>query len=259
MNELNNYVNEVLHADCVEILSKFPENSIDLIITDPPYGVDFDDKFYDDSNSTVFENNEVWIYNMSRVLKENSHLYIFIPTLQIERWITAIRKFLRFNNILALQVYQTNKASSIKNNFTFDLQLVIFASKSKAKRFNKVNWIPTSSSWLRDKRNKNPQPFTYQYPSFIKPKIARPNTKPNEMIKRIHPNEKNPQLIKFWIEMSSNPNEIVLDPFCGSGSTGVAAWLADRNFILIEKNLEYFSRARKRIINLFQQTKITDF
>ena len=259
MSILKKFINKVINADCMEILNLFPDNSIDLIITDPPYGVNFDDEFYDDSASNVFDNYLEWLDEMSRVLKEHSHIYIFIPTLQIDKWIKEIRNFFNFNNVLALQVYQTNKASSIKNNFTFDLQLVIYASKNKAKKFNSVNWVPTSSSWLRDKRNPNPQPYTYQYPSFINSRIIRANTKPNEIIKRLHPNEKNQQLIKYWIEMSSDSNELVLDPFCGSGSTGEAARISNRRFILIEKNEEYFKRAEERMKKLMLQKKITEF
>ena len=259
MKNLGRYLNKVLHADCIEILKLFSNNSIDLIITDPPYGVNFEAEFYDDSSSTVFDNYELWLSEMSRILKEHSHIYIFIPSLHVDRWIKGVRKFFNFNNVLALQVFQTNRASSIKNNFAFDLQLVIYASKNKAKKFNKVNWIPTSSSWLKDKRNPNPQPYTHQYPSFINPKIARANTKPNEINKRLHPNEKNPYLIKYWIEMSSNIKEIILDPFCGSGSTGEAAWIVNRNFILIEKNQEYYKIAEERMKNLMVQKKLTEF
>jgi DNA modification methylase len=237
----------------------FPDNSIDLIITDPPYGVNFEDEYYDDSAATVFDNYKDWLAEMSRILVEHSHIYIFVPTLQIDKWIYEVRNFFNFNNIISLQVYQTNRASSIKNNFTFDLQLVIFASKGKARQFNKVNWIPTSSSWLRDKRNPDPQPYTHLYPSFINSKIIRANTKPNEKIKRLHQNEKNPNLIKYWIEMSSETNDIVLDPFCGSGSIGEAAWMSNRRFILIEKNEEYFKRAEERMKKLMKQKKITQF
>jgi len=53
---LKKFINKVINADCMEILNLFPDNSIDLIITDPPYGVNFDDEFYDDSASNVFDN-----------------------------------------------------------------------------------------------------------------------------------------------------------------------------------------------------------
>ncbi len=257
--EINQYLNKLICADCIEIFNSIPDNSIDLIITDPPYGVNFEEGLYNDSASVVFDDYGKWLEEMSRLLKNHSHIYLFVPTLQVEKWIAEVKDYFKFNNILALQVYQTNKSSSIKNNFTYDLQLVIYASKDKAKDFNKVKWIPTSSSWLKDKRNSNPQPYTYQYPSFINSKIVRANTKPNDKIKRLHPNEKNPQLIRFLIEMSSLPKEIVLDPFCGSGTTGEAAWLADRQFILIEKNAEYFKIVRERMKNLMMQKKLTEF
>jgi len=259
MLDLKKYINKVINSDCMDILQIFPDETIDLIITDPPYGVNFDNEFYDDSTSVVFEKYQEWLNEMSRVLKMNSHIYIFVPSLHIDKWIKGVRKSLNFNNVIALQVYQTNRTSSIKNNLTFDLQLVIFGSKDKAKDFNQVKWIPTSSSWLRDKRNTNPQLFTYQYPSFINSKIIRANTKPNETIKRIHPNEKNPKLIQYWIEMSSTSNSIILDPFCGSGSTGEAAWKSNRNFILIEKNTEYYKRAKERLKRIMLQKKITDY
>lgn len=252
-------INKVINADCMEIFKNINDNSIDLIITDPPYGVNFEEGLYDDSTSAVFDNYGKWLEEMARILKKHSHLYLFVPTLQVEKWITEVKVHLRFNNLLALQVYQTNTSSSIKNNFTYDLQLIIYASKNKAKDFNKVKWIPTSSSWLKDKRNTNPQPFTYQYPSFINSNIVRANTKPNDRIKRLHPNEKNPQILRYWIEMSSLVKEIVLDPFSGSGTTGEAAWLADRQFILIEKNEQYFKIVKKRMKNLMKQKRLTEF
>ena len=141
--------------------------------------------------------------------------------------------FFKFNNLIGTQVYQTNISSNIKNNFTFDLQLIIYASKGIPRKFNDVDWIPTSKSWLKDKRNPEPRLYTYQYPSYIDHRIERANTKPNKQYKRFHPNEKNPYLIRHWIEMSSEPDDILLDPFCGSASTAVAAWQTNRKFIMI--------------------------
>lgn len=256
---IDEYINKVIKGDCLEILEKFPENSIDLIITDPPYGVNFSEGKYDDSSEVVFNNYKKWLEELKRVLKVKHHIYFFVPTLEIDRWITAIKDVLNFNNLIATQVFQTNKTSNIKNNFTFDLQLIIFASKDKAKNFNDVDWIPTSNSWLRDKRNANPRKFTYQYPSFISSKIIRANVKPNKDYKLLHPNEKNPDLIKNFIKMSSNQFDIILDPFCGSASTAVAAWRSNRKFIMIEKDPEYFAIAKRRIINLTTQMKINQF
>lgn len=74
--------------------------------------------------------------------------------------------------------------------------------------------------------------------------------------KSYHPNEKNVDLIKFLIEVATNRDEIVFDSFMGSGSTGVACANADRKFIGIELNKEYFNIACERIYNATRQLKL---
>ncbi|KKK57864.1 hypothetical protein LCGC14_3050190, partial [marine sediment metagenome] len=107
--EINQYLNKVICADCIEIFNSLPDNSIDLIITDPPYGVNFEEGLYNDSASVVFDDYGKWLEEMSRVLKIHSHIYLFVPTLQLEKWIVKVKNNFKFNNLLALQVYQTNK------------------------------------------------------------------------------------------------------------------------------------------------------
>ena len=246
-------------GDCLDLFQLIPESYVDLIITDPPYGVDFKGGLYNDSKESVFENVVSWMKEMHRVLKDAAHCYIFVPTLEIDKWIAAFRQFFEFKNVLATQTFLTNQTSSIKNNFSFDLQLLLFGSKGKAHDFNKVDWIPTSGSWLRDKRNKNPKKFTYEYPSYIYYDLYRSNTKPNNIVKRIHPNEKNPELIANFIKISSNVNDLVLDPFAGSGSTAVAAWNSNRRYVAFEKDETYCRAAQKRLKTLLNQQKMTDF
>ncbi len=259
LKDLKMMTNNIILGDCLDVLPEFPECSIDLVITDPPYGVNFENDHYDDSAESVFNIYHKWLKQIFRILKDNSHLYVFIPTLEINKWISGVKDFFKFNNLIGTQVYQTNISSNVQNNFTFDLQLIIYASKGKPRKFNDVDWIPTSKSWLKDKRNPKPRLYTYQYPSYIDHRVQRANTKPNKQNKRFHPNEKNPNLIRHWIEMSSEPDEIVLDPFCGSASTAVAAWQSNRKFIMIEKNVEYYKVANERLKKLMSQKKITQF
>ena len=87
----------------------------------------------------------------------------------------------------------------------------------KRQPLNKVDWIKSSESWQNDKRNPNPKQYSYQYTSII-PKEYRANIKTNDQIKTAHPTEKNHDLIRRLIEVHSNPNDIVLDCFCGVGS-----------------------------------------
>jgi site-specific DNA-methyltransferase (adenine-specific) len=228
---------KLYHDDCLNVLKQLDNDSVDLVLTDVPYGVDFKNDFFDDSKEYVFTHYEQWISEMHRVLKEGSHCYIFIPTLEVDKWVYMVKKYFTFKNIITARIYTTG--NYLKNNFSYNSQFVIYCSKGKAKPFNKVDAIKTSQAWLKDKRNKNPKPYTYNYPSFM-PDYFFSNVKGN-CKHAVHPNQKNVDFQKFLIELSTNENDTVLDPFMGSGSCGEASILCNRNFIGIEQDEEYYN------------------
>jgi DNA modification methylase len=213
---------------------------VDLIITDPPYGVGYRNCEYDDSEEHVLEMIDVWMYKMSEHLKEGKHCYIFVPTLQLDHWISAVKKYFNFNNVITIRKYSGGRY--IKNNYNFVTQQVLFCSKGKAERLRKVDWIPSSDWWLNDSRNPDPKPYTYLYPNFLYGEFSNCHNS-----KKVHPNEKNVNLIKKFIEVSSDEDDIVLDPFMGSGTTGVAAKLANRKFIGNDANKKWYEYAKDRI------------
>lgn len=239
---------DLRQGDCLEVMRDIPDGSIDAVITDPPYGVDFQkNNLFNDSKEYVSEIREKWLSEMARVLKDGHHLYLFIPTKGAGQWLVAVEKYFTIYNILSGRTYTSSVY--LKNNFQFNNQLIIYAAKGTAKRLNAVDFIKTSKSWFNDKRNKNPKEFTYNYPAFLwqdETKIFA-NTKTTAASKERHPCEKNPTLIEFFVRLSTDEEETVLDPFMGSGSTGVAAKNLNRNFIGIELDEEYFEIAKKRI------------
>ncbi len=239
-------LNNVIHGDTTKLLPLFKSESIDMICTDPPYGTEQKGFGYDDSQKYVFKYYDFWVKQMARVLKPHCHLYLFVPTLLVDYWVAKVRKYLTYLNLVSLRCFVNNRFP-IKNNFCFDAQYVIFASKGSSKNLNQVDWIPTSTTWLYDKRNTNPKLFTYLYPSFINDDIIHANTKANDQVKRYHPNEKNPLLIKRFIEMSTNKGDLVADFFCGSGNTLIASLDAGRKCIGIEKNKTYYEMIAQRI------------
>lgn len=234
------------NEDCLEVLKKLEDNSIDLIITDPPYAVNFS-KGFDDSKETVKKILPDLVENYYRILKEGSHLYIFVPVKEIGMFIEEFSKKFTLYNILATRTYTQNMY--LKNNFSFNNQLILYLAKGKAKNFNKVDFIKTSDSWLKDKRNKNQHEFTYQYPAFF-PEYIFSNTKStskNGKKTKRHPCEKSVEFEKNLILLSSNEGDTVLDSFMGGGTTGVACQETNRNFIGMELNKEYFQIAKERI------------
>ena len=235
---------KLYNADCMEVMSDIGEGSVDLILTDPPYGVEFS-KGFNDSLEHVKEHIENWLDKFYDILKETGHVYIFVPNKEIDLWVGAVKQAgFKLMNILSTRTY-TNSLY-LKNNFSFNNQLIIFASKGKAKRLNRVDYIPTSEAWLNDKRNKNPKPFTYSYPSFL-PFFS--NEKKTMKSKKIgeHPCSKSVNFAEFLIQLSSNEGDVVLDPFMGGGSIGVACKNLNRNFIGIELDETYFNIAKDRL------------
>lgn len=232
--------------DCLEVFSNLPDNSIDLIIQDPPFGVNFENnKHYKDSEEYVFNNIDNWLKEEERILKNNSHIYTYVPVLQVDKWLSKIREYFTFKNIITLPSHSN---ISTGNNFKFNTQFIIYASKNKPKKFNKVNFFRTSDDWYHDSRNENPTLYTYEYPSFVPFTYA--NIRTNAKRKKLHPNEKNIEFIKFLVKISSNKDDLVLDPFCGSGSTIVACLLTGRKSIGIEKNKKWITICERRLKNI---------
>ena len=231
--------------DCLEGMRMLPDNSVDVIVTDVPYGVNYS-KGFNDSKEHVSSCMDDWLKEMYRVLKPGCHCYVFIPTKEAPMWLSSIAKIFQLNNILATRTYTSS--TYLKNNFSFNNQPVVYCSKGKAKAFNQVDFFETSEAWFNDKRNKNPKKYTYAYPAFIQNVFG--NTKANAQTKDRHPCEKNHELIEFFIKISTNENEVVLEPFVGGGSTIVGAINAGRQYIGFELSEEYFEMADKRIKKL---------
>lgn len=234
------------NQDCLDLLPNIAEDSIDLIVIDPPFGVNYKNSFYNDSQDFVQQESKKWLKEMYRILKSNSHCYIFTGTKSLGFWLNNVKEIgFEFNNIINLPSYCNG--SYVKNNFAFRSDYILYLSKGKAKDLNKVDFIKTSNSWLSDKRNTKKQEYTYNYPNLWESIFS--NTKASTK-KLLHPNQKNQKLLEILIKLSSNENDIVLDCFAGSFSTGLASLNTNRKFIGCEKDINYFEQGRARIKKL---------
>jgi len=243
--------NQILHGDATILLPLFRNDSVDLVVSDPPYGTEFQNTEYDDSQAYVFAHFSVWLAELGRILRDRGHLYLFVPTEHLDRWIAEVRKCFTYKNTLAFPVY-TNNRFNLQNNYGFNGQYVIFAHKGIGRPLNRVNWIPTSECWLNDKRNPHPQEYTYCYPNYFGTLIYA-NVKNNAQRKAKHPNEKNPLLVQRFIELSSDTGDLIIDPFMGSGTSAIASLKARRHFIGIEQSDRYWNESKDRIVLYYQK------
>ena len=237
------------NADCMDVMKSMGEESIDGIITDPPYGVNYKQNFYDDSTEFIDELMPMWFSEWYRLMKSNSYLFLFVGVKNIEVWISNGKSAgLVFKNIIATRTF--NNGSKIQNNFAFVMQPVLLFSKGNGHQFNKVNFFPTSEEWLQDPRNTKKEKYQYQYPNFVLPSVAYgTETFGSNVKKTVHPNAKNEPLCRFFVEISTNKGDVVLDPFMGSGTVGVACANSERRFVGIEQDKKYFESGRVRILN----------
>lgn len=225
---------KLYNADSYAFIQQMRENRLKVhhIITDPPYniskpnnfpsmrqkrqGVDFGvwDKGFDLVS---------WIPQYAEILDKNGSMIIFCSY----RFLSLITQALESSNMLVKDILIWQKSNPMPRNTTRryvqDLEFAVWAVKSGAKWvFNKPSDVP----YLRSI-------FTHALVSG-KEKLG-------------HPTQKSLKLMKDIIQIHTNPNEVVLDPFMGSGSTGAACLELGREFIGIEKDKKFFAMAQKRL------------
>lgn len=203
----------------MNVLKNISDNSIDLVVTDPPYKVISGGKphkkgqpsgMLSKNDGKIFKYNnikpEVWMPEVYRVLKEGTHCYIMTNTINLEDYLRIARECgFGLHNVLSWEKNNCTPSRWYMKNGEFTL----FLRKGKAKAIN--------------------NPGSKMIHSFD-----------NIIGNKIHPTEKPVELMKFYIENSSSVGDIVLDPFMGSNSTGRACRELDRKFIGIEIDDEYF-------------------
>ena len=218
-------------ADCLSVMPEIPNDSIDLIITDPPYKVT-----QKGCNGTtggmmttkqtmkgkIFEHNDIepkeYASEFYRVLKDGSHCYVMTNHINLINMLNSFTD-VGFHFIKSLIWKKDNKVMG--RFYMSQFEYILFFRKGKGVQ---INHCGTSDI------------------------LEIPNKKQKDSNgKNLHDTEKPVELMKILIENSSKENDIILDPFMGIGSTGVACKQTNRNFIGIEKDKQYFEIAKQRI------------
>ena len=221
---------DLRQGDCLEILKNIPDKSIDLVVTDPPYR--FENQgggFYAKNASTQRSyldqlkqinccefDPHVFLDLLKSKMKQFYGYFFCNKTLIVDyiQWATQ-NKY----NYDVLVMAKSNPIPSYNNHHLSDLEYIIMI-REKGTFFSK---------------HKNLDDFRKFFVTSCK--------------KGIHPAEKPVELLERFIRVSSDCNAIILDPFMGSGATGVACINTGRKFIGIELDETYFKTAQDRINN----------
>lgn len=246
---------EIFHGDCLEVMNQIPDNSVDLILTDIPYGTT-NCKF-----DVVIPFEPMWEH-IKRIRKDNAATLLFAQT--------PFDKVLGCSNIKELKyewIWEKTAATGHLNAKKMPMKahenILVFYKKTPAyypiktqgherkvsKSENRVVCINRRMSkhgtnYLYGKETVAPDyDSTERYPrSVIKMKSDKQKT-------ALHPNQKPVNLLKYFIETYTLPGQVVLDFTMGSGSTGEACIETGRVFIGIEKDKNIFATAKQRLQN----------
>ena len=233
----------LLHGDCLEVLEMLPNESVNLVITDPPYGISFQSNFRKEKFDRIKnDDNLVWvpsfISELYRVLKNNSCFYCFTRWDVYPYWFSVIKDYFTIKNLLIIK-RKHEGLGDLKYSFAHAYESVIFAMKGK-RAYNKLRILPLKRI---DGHAKNKTAIRYRLPDLITFMDA------NEFnLNMRHPTQKSRDLIKLFVEYHSNEEEIVLDPFLGSGVTAVACEELNRRWIGIEIVKHYCDIAQEMIL-----------
>lgn len=225
-NPVNSY--SIYKQDCLIGIKDIQDGTIDLIITDFPYGVDIDNlsaatnfvnTFTDTKDNLLSSLLPTLSAEFKRALKDGCHAYIFFPTILYHEFYTELSKHLTVNPV-PLIWYKPNSGGNTfpDRKYTPDYETIFFCYKGKS-------------------------------PNSLSSKGNCVLTHPLARNSKLHPTEKPLSLIQYLMKQSSIEGETVLDTFAGSGVMAEAAILLNRKHISFEVNDTYYNICLERITN----------
>ena len=245
------YMNRLILGDCLEVMKDLEAGSIDMVLTDPPYG----------TTACVWDSvinlNEMW-EQLKRLIKKNGAIVLTSQQPFTTKLINSNMEMFKYNWIWQ----KKNAANFLSAKFqplrvTEDVLVFSYGGVNNGSK-NPMCYYPVGARKIskNNKNNKGVGGDTMGHNSSLKEgkKYIQTQTNyPKNIIKvgsdsdKIHPTQKPVGLMRYLIETYTKKGEVVLDFTMGSGTTGVACKMLDRDFIGIEIDETYFNIAKKRI------------
>lgn len=226
-------INNIYYGDAQNLIKKIPSLSVDLILTDPPFAIEFKPikSNYNRKKEHVIEGyNEIpkenyfdfmygWLKEAYRILKVTGSLYVFSGWNNLKDVLNAIEKANFF--VLNHLIWKFQFGVYTKRKFVTSHYHILLCIKDKKRyKFNKIEHYPEDVIYVKRE--------------YWNGKIKTPTKLPLELVSKL-------------ILYSSDKSDIIFDPFVGSGTTCVAAKLTGRKFLGFEIVPEYVEIAKKRL------------
>ncbi len=245
-------VNHILHGSCIDLLPSLPEKCVDLIFADPPYNLQLQNELIRPNQTVVDAVTDTW--DQFADFAAYDHF--------TEQWLSACRRILKddgtiwvigsYHNIFRVGKIMMDLGYWILND-------VIWHKTNPMPNFRGTRFQNATETMIWAKKSREQKKYTFHYQAmkhFNDEKQMQnvwyiPLCTGAERIKidgkKAHSTQKPEALLYRVLVASSNPGDMVLDPFFGSGTTGAVAKRLQRNYIGIERSAEYVEIARQRI------------
>lgn len=209
---------DLRNCDCMELLSSMEEKSVDLLLTDPPYGMSFQsgvrkekyDKIHNDDNLDWLPE---WLLAIKRVMKDDSHMYIWCSWHKVDVFKQEIEKHWKIKNLM-VWAKKGGGMGDLFGGYACTHELCFFINNGRD---------------LNGRRDTDVIDKAYRTGNVY------------------HPTEKPVSMFRWIIEKSSKPGDLVLDCFSGSGPTAIACAETRRRFKGSEIDKEFYDVSMKRV------------
>jgi modification methylase len=245
-------LNSILAGDCIEMMNSLPENSVDLIFADPPYNLQLKGDLHRPDNSKVDAVDDEWDQF------DSFRAYDDFTT----EWLKAARRILKPNGaIWVIGSYHNifRVGSTLQNQGFWILNDVVWRKSNPMPNFRGKRFTNAHETMIWASKSEGAK-YTFNYEAlkalnegiqmrsdWVLPICTGHERLKNENGDKAHPTQKPESLLHRLLVGSTNPGDVILDPFFGTGTTGAVAKMLGRNFIGIEREEAYRKVAEKRI------------
>ena len=252
---LDAVLNTIQSGDCIDVMNSLPESSVDLIFADPPYNLQLKGELHRPDNSKVDAVDDHWDQFDSFAVYDRF----------TRDWLSAARRILKPNGaIWVIGSYHNvfRMGAELQNQGFWILNDVVWRKSNPMPNFRGKRLTNAHETLIWASKSESAKPtFNYEALKALNEGVQMrsdwvlPICTGHERLKdengdKAHPTQKPESLLHRVLIGTTNPGDVVLDPFFGTGTTGAVAKMLGRNFIGIEREETYRKVATKRIKNV---------
>ena len=253
--------NHIYLGDCMELFFKIPDGSVSLILTDPPYGISYQNHFSNRKHSMLEGDTGIDYQRFAResyrILRENAHAYFFTRfDCYPYHYQCLTQAGFVVKSCLVIEKGTIGGIGDLEGSFANNGEWLIFCQKGR-RVFNHTTLLKNrKKEGTRFQRGREPsKKYKTRFNSYWfgeeYPKATYNSTwqKRNQIF---HPTIKNVECLSWLIQISSLPGDLVFDGFMGTGSTALAAMATGRDYLGAEIDRGHYETARRRIAQAIQ-------